>query len=116
MKKFYFSFLTMMFVAAFSNTISAESFTYEGLVYNVVTSVANAVEVTKPTGGYTNLSGDLVIPRNVVNNGKTYSVISIAKQTFAHCTGITSVTFPETLTSIGVSAFFVLYLETPKLP
>ena len=105
MKKFYFSLVAMMMVA-FSNTISAESFTYEGLVYNVVTSVANAVEVTKPTGGYTNLSGDLVIPRNVVNNGKTYSVISIAKQTFAHCTGITSVTFPETLTSIGVSAFF----------
>ena len=51
--------------------------------------------------GYENLTGDLVIPENVTHLGKTYQVTSIGDRAFINCTGLTSVTIPNTVTTIG---------------
>ena len=48
-------------------------------------------------------SGDVVIPGSVEYNGKTYSVTSIGESAFEYCTGLTSVTIPNSVTFIGVA-------------
>ncbi len=54
---------------------------------------------------YSSLVSDLVIPDNIVINGKTYSVTAIGASAFSGCTGITSLTIPNSVTSIGEHAF-----------
>ena len=49
-------------------------------------------------------SGNVIIPSSVVYNGNTYSVTSIGNETFFNCS-LTSVTIPNSVTSIGSSAF-----------
>ncbi len=100
MKKFYISLVAMFFAAL---TASAEDFMYEGLAYNII--AFQQVEVTKPTAGYTNLGGDLVIPRVVYYDGTTYSVTIIGEEAFRKCTAITSVTIPSLVKIIKRGAF-----------
>jgi len=53
-------------------------------------------------GGYDNdsYSGNVVIPESVTYNSKTYSVTSIDYWAFWECSGLTSVTIPNSVTSI----------------
>ena len=50
-------------------------------------------------------TGDIVIPESVTYNGNTYSVTSIGSSAFRDCSGLTSVTIPNSVTFIGSSAF-----------
>ena len=104
MKKFYISLVAMM-IAAFSNTISAEDFWYNGIAYKILNEALHTVEVTKPTGGYTSLGGPVTIPANVYNNNNTYVVTQIGTNAFKSCEAITSVTFAKTLITISPYAF-----------
>jgi len=63
-----------------------------------------------------NYSGDIVIPDTVKLFGRDYRVTSIASSAF-EASSITSITFPNTITSIGRSAFsFCTSLKSVKLP
>ncbi|MBO4550807.1 MAG: leucine-rich repeat protein, partial [Bacteroidaceae bacterium] len=107
MKKFYFSLLAMMFIAAFSNTISAaEDFWYNGIAYKILNEALHTVEATTPSSGYTELGGPITIPANVYNNNKTYVVTQIGANAFQNCKAITSVTFAKTLITINLRAFY----------
>lgn len=54
---------------------------------------------------YNCYSGDVVIPSTVTYDGKEYSVTGIGKNAFSMCSGLTSVTIPNSVTSIGERAF-----------
>ena len=84
------------------------SYNYQGntLYYNITSD--NTIEVTYYSSTTDNnyVSGDVVIPSSVTNNGTTYSVTSIGDAAFSDCSGLTSVTIPNSVTSIGDRAFY----------
>ncbi|MDE5745149.1 MAG: leucine-rich repeat protein [Paramuribaculum sp.] len=48
---------------------------------------------------------DLIIPDEIVYEGNKYPVVEIREEAFYNCSGLTSITIPESVTSIGYSAF-----------
>ncbi len=72
---------------------------------NYIVGENNTVAVTE---GNTNCSDDVVIPSQVIYEGKTYSVTSIGSYAFDGC-GLTSVTIPNSVISIGNGAFYGCY-------
>ena len=96
MKKFYLLFL-MAFLPMMASAGAVE---INGIYYNLVSKVKTA-EVTQNPNGY---SGKVTIPKTVKYGGKEYSVTSIG-DAFAGCGDLTSVTIPNSVTSIGENAF-----------
>ena len=88
----------------------AKAFAYDakidGIYYNF--SGTNAT-VTYYSVGIDNAyvyKGNVTIPESVTYNGTTYSVTSIGGQAFWECSGLKSVTIPNSVTSISVQAFY----------
>ena len=52
-----------------------------------------------------NYSGGIVIPETIEYQGIVYSVKSIGDYAFAGCSGLTSVTIPKSISSMGQWAF-----------
>ena len=103
MKKFYFSMVAMMLVAAMTAS-AAEDFWYNGLAYKIIGT--DSVEVTRVFGGYTSLGGAIVFPETVYNNNKSYTVAAIGQDAFWKCNTITSISIPKTITAIRYRSFF----------
>ena len=72
----------------------------DGLYYNL-DETSKTAEVSRQS----NVSGDLVIPSAVEYNDVSYQVTSIGYQAFYYCSGLTSITIPESVTNIGNGAF-----------
>ena len=79
----------------------------DGLQYYVNDdgTTAALVDVNSVDGSGTGVSRDVVIPKTVSSNGKSYTVTSIGNDAFRDCAGMMSVTIPYTVTSIGDCAF-----------
>ena len=73
--------------------------TIDGITYNIANNKAYVAPGEEP---YT---GDIIIPAEISYDGTTYPVRNINSRAFMGCTGITGVTFPEGLTTIGQYAF-----------
>ena len=88
----------LAFTLMCSMSVSAQtSFTIGSLKYT--TTSDTTVSVAKngtPTG-------ELIIPESVEHSGTQYSVTSIGNHAFSGCSGLTSVTIPSSVTSIGQS-------------
>lgn len=68
--------------------------------------------------GYTKPTGNLSIPDSVLYGGNTYSVTSIGDRAFYGCSGLESITIPNSVTSIDTFAFYgcsgLLSVTIPK--
>ena len=81
------------------------------LYYEIISGTTNVGVVRPGTGSrYDNyISGNVVIPATVSYNGTTYNVTELRTVSyfgsFRDCSGLTSITIPNSVTSIGSSAF-----------
>ena len=89
----------------------AHDFESGGIYYWITSSSAPyTVAVTYQGTSYSEYSneytGSVTIPEKVTYNGKTYSVTYIGWSAFRECSGLTSITIPNSVTSIGDDAFY----------
>ncbi len=80
----------------------AGSFTIGDLEYTVTDSTALTISVAAKE---TSVAGNITIPQEVEHGSTTYTVTSIGDSAFAKCTSLTSITIPNSVTSIGKYAF-----------
>ena len=74
-----------------ASAASVDDLTYE--IYNEQVTITDCNE---------SASGKLIIPDTI----EGYSVTSIGYDAFSNCTGLTSITLPDSLTNIGIAAFW----------
>ena len=95
------AFLYLVFVnTAF---VSAYDVKIDGIFYNMLSE--GTIEVTYGERYDNSYSGDVVIPENIVYNGKHYIVQSIGSFAFRWCEDLVSVTIPSTVTVIKGQSF-----------
>lgn len=82
----------------------ANAFQVDNISYSVISEADRTVAVVKKSSpAYS--TGNIVIPENVIYEGTTYTVTSIANSAFYGCRDLTSVAIPNSVTSIGDFAF-----------
>lgn len=102
LKKSAKAFLLTMFLLIASIKTFAYDFAIDGICYNIQSKTYRTCNVS----GYTELTNNnLIIPASITWNNIKYSVVSIEKEAFKRCSEVTSIVIPESVTSIGSSAF-----------
>ena len=93
--------ISLIILALLPMVANAEEVVINGIKYNLVYK-AKTAEVIKNSPKY---SGAIVIPDTVVYNDVTYDVTSIGQYAFHQCSGLTSVSIPNSVTRIREDAF-----------
>ena len=116
MKKNNYLRQILLAVVMFVN-ISAFAITFEvdGIYYSVDSYDDYGCQVAENSSS-NNYSGDIVIPDTVVYNNMTYVVTGIGKEAFYHCDKLRSLVIPNTVTTIGNSAFWDCSITSIELP
>jgi len=95
--------LVFLSVVMYSHFCRAYDFKVDGIYYSVISDDNKTVEVTRNSD--VKYDGKIDIPAQVTKAGVTYTVTRIGEMAFFTCTGVTSVSIPESVDSINVSAF-----------
>ena len=82
---------------------TAHDFEVDGVYYNINGNDATVTVTSSPS--LNQYSGEVVIPTIVIYNGTSYFVTSIGSFAFNGCTGMTSITIPNSVTEIKECAF-----------
>lgn len=115
MTKFYNRVILMMLALMVSVSTFADDVEKDGIRYRVDWEKKEAVVICKdpePRANEDNYSGDIVIP-SVINGG--IAVTGIESEAFCY-SGVTSISLPNSLVSIGDDAFRYSCLETIVIP
>lgn len=109
MRKIYFPFLLTLFFSMVGISAFAYDAEVDGVYYDfsgdkaMVTCYSSTSTYSYNKDGY---KGDVVIPKQVTYNGKTYDVTSIKGNAFYKCTLLNSIKIPSSITSCGSLAFY----------
>ncbi|NIJ43838.1 hypothetical protein FHR24_000277 [Wenyingzhuangia heitensis] len=98
-------------------SLQAQTFTADGINYNITNEANKTVEVGDNTSYYKYVNNldrfgsffrgySVNIPSTVANGGTTYTVTSIGVGAFKDCGDMTSLTIPNTVTTIKEYAFY----------
>lgn len=98
-------FTLFLAIAASIGTLLADKVLIGDLYYNLNATSLTA-EVTYKSLTANTYSGDIVIPSSLTYSGKNYAVTSIGDHAFYNCSGLVSVTIPNSVVLIGDYAFF----------
>ena len=99
----YLKFALFLAILCSFSFAYAYDFQVNGIYYNKTS--ANTVEVTYKDSNYGSYSGEVIIPSTVSFNNRTYTVTAIGDSAFYASYYVTSVTIPESVTSIGEASF-----------
>ena len=89
-------------------------FVQDDIFYKIIRN--DEVEVTFMTQNYNSYSGNVTIPETVDYLGHTYVVKAIGDNAFAKSKDLKSVTIPKTVTSIGKRAFYYSGITAITIP
>ena len=93
-------------IALFSFNANAYDVKIDGIYYNLdkEAKTAKVAPLNSNDNKYA-YSGNVIIPQSIISDGIEYSVVGIDHDAFFSCGNLTSVTIPESVTSIGSHAF-----------
>lgn len=98
--------VAVLFISA---TAKAHDFEVDGIYYKITSETSLNVKVTYKGSVYNSYdneySDSLIIPNKVIYNNKEYNVESIDNSTFRECTTLTSITIPNSVSSVGDGVF-----------
>ncbi len=94
---------TLCFTLLCAANFSAFATIIDGISYKLDSSIKTA-SVIAPESGVSYINA-VIIPESVIHGGVTYRVTSIGSSAFKNCTGLTSVTIPNSVTAISAYAF-----------
>ena len=77
-----------------------------GKIYYNLDENNKTAEVTYKNEEFNSYSGDIIIPKSITVNASEYNVTAIGYNALRECSGLTSVTIPNSVTSIGKFAFW----------
>ena len=102
----YMSYLVALEFELVNSTPPAPDWDFEvdGIYYKIIGE--GKVRVVEHYGEPFVYEGDIVIPNQVTHNGVTYHVVEIRAYAFNNCTGLTSVSIGDYVTTIGEYAFY----------
>ena len=93
---------TLILSVFFSISASAYDVEVDGIYYNIVEKAL----VAEVTYGDISYSGEIIIPESITFKETEISVSGIGEKAFSNCSKLTSVTIPNSVTSIGSHAFY----------